>query len=281
MPESKPIKSKRPEPPYLVSPQEEAVMDGDKVVFIWEPVEKATAYRLEVASDTVFNDIVYEETTTATTVSVSEIFPTDGTTFFWRVFATNEAGESRGENIESFISHTAEEAARHIIRPDHKERLGPVTELVTGGSEDMLHLRRKEGTPRDVTIDVPEQTGSEEFHMAEDHAGVQHEGIEARQILVFIFFLLVTIGVIVWGGINWARTVARQTYDNVASQIDYPELRQVELEAARQLSQYEVVNAEQGVYRVPIDRAIDLIVNEAAQTPAANYSQELHLPGGN
>ncbi len=286
---------KRPAPPYLLAPQEEAVVDGAAVTFSWEPVDGATGYRLEVSTDTAFEAVVYEETVAASvkeeaaeeqpvepvSLTVAGVFATDRTTYFWRVFAQNKAGESQGENIESFISGTAEDAAQHIGRPDHEERLGPLTELITGGSEDMLHLRRREGQPADVAAPVAEAEAPEAFYAAEDQMGVQHEGIEARQIIFFVFFLIIAIGLFVWGATSWFKSVADQAYEDASSNLDYPELRQMELSAARLLNQYEVVDAAQGVYRIPVDRALDLIVEEAEQAPAANYSQELQLRPGN
>lgn len=276
---------KRPTPPYLVSPQEEAVVDGAAVTFTWDPVQGATGYRLEVASDTAFEAVVYEEGIAAESEegiisrTLEGMFAPDGATYYWRVFSQNEVGESEGENIESFIAGTPEQAAQHIERPDHEERLGPLTELITGGSEDMLHLQRREGQPAAVT--TPEADTPEEFYAAEDAMAVQHEGIEAGQIVAFVFILIIAIGVFVWAATQWFESVADQAYQDAAASSNYPELRQVELAATQLLNQYEVINADQGVYRIPIDRAIDLIVDESPPAPAANYSQELQLLPGN
>ena len=297
---SEPHDMKRPTPPYLVSPQEEAVVDGAAVTFTWEPVAGATGYRLEVASDTAFETVVHEETVaveseaaereeeaeseeTVEPISrtVAGVFPTDGTTYYWRVFSQNQAGESQGENIESFISGTPEDVAQHIGRPDHEERLGPLTELITGGSEDMLHLRRREGQPAPVTPPEAEAATPEAFYAAEDQMAVQHEGIEAGQIVAFVFLLIIAIGLFVWGAMQWFESVADQAHQEAAASSTYPELRQVELAATQLLNQYEVINADQGVYRIPIDRAIDLIIDESPPAPAANYSQELQLLPGN
>ena len=112
-------------------------------------------------------------------------------------------------------------------------------------------------------------------------AGVQHEGIEAGPIVAFIFLLIIAIGAVVWVAAQWFESVAEEAHHEAAATATYPELRQVELAATQLLNQYEVINADQGVYRIPIDRAIDLIVDEATPAPAANYSQELQLLPGN
>ena len=48
----------------------------------------------------------------------------------------------------------------------------------------------------------------------------------------------------------------------MAASGEYSELRQTEISAAEQLSQYEVISEEQGIYRIPIERSISLIANE-------------------
>lgn len=121
----------------------------------------------------------------------------------------------------------------------------------------------------------------EAFYAAEDPVGVQREGIEAPQIIGFIFLLIIAIGLVVWGAMYWFESVADQVYEEAAAELDYPELRQVELSGTQLLNQYAVINATQGVYRIPVDRALDLIVKEAQQAPAAPYSQELQLRPGN
>ena len=126
-----------------------------------------------------------------------------------------------------------------------------------------------------------ETDAPEAFYAAEDQSGIQHEGIEARQIIGFIFFLIIAIGLFVWGAMNWFESVADQAYEEAAADLNYPELRQVELSAVQLLNQYEVINAAQGVYRIPLDRALDLVVEEAQQAPAATFSQELQLRPSN
>ena len=114
-----------------------------------------------------------------------------------------------------------------------------------------------------------------------DEIGVQYEGVGARPIMGFIFISVVLIALVVWVGINWAESAVQQAHEAAAMDLNYPDLRQSELAAIRLLNQYEVIDAEQGIYRIPIDRAIDLMVQEAYQAPGGNYSQELQLSPGN
>lgn len=111
--------------------------------------------------------------------------------------------------------------------------------------------------------------------------GVQYEGVGAGLILGFIFVAIFLIAAVVWVGMNWAGSVAQQAHEAAAADLNYPELRQANLQAAQRLNQYKVIDAGRGVYQIPIDRAIDLMVREAYQTPGGNYSQELRFTPAN
>lgn len=111
--------------------------------------------------------------------------------------------------------------------------------------------------------------------------GVQYEGVGAGPIMGFIFLCVILIGGLVWVGMNWVGSEVQQAQEAAAADLNYPELRQAELTAARQLNQYEVIDAAQGRYRIPIDRAIDLMVREAYLATGGNDSQTLHLLPGN
>ena len=253
-----------PAMPYLAEPQEQAVVDGSNVTFVWEPVEGAAAYRIEVASDTTFETLILErDLGEATSLTATDVFPADGATYYWRVFARNEAGESHGEAIESFISGTPEEAAQHFVQPDQAEEFGPVGVLVTEGHREVMH----------GDFQGPEAL--------DNLVGVQYEGIGAGPILGFIFICVIFICGVVWVGINWAEAETQKARDAASADLNYPELRQVKLDAARLLNHYDVIDAAQGRYRIPIDRAIELMVREAYLAPDGNYSQELQFLQGN
>ena len=135
--------------------------------------------------------------------------------------------------------------------------------------------------PEPEAPEHPEAVAPATTEEIDDLVGVQYEGIGAGPIMGFIFFSVMVIAVVVWVGINWAESVTQQAQEAAAANLNYPELRQTELSAARQLTQYEVIDAGQGIYRIPIDRAIDLMVREAYQAPGGNYSQQLQFLPGN
>ncbi len=139
--------------------------------------------------------------------------------------------------------------------------------------------REPEATAQPEQVSAPTAEGASEER--EEMVGVQYEGVGAGLIMGFIFVCLMFVAVVVWVGINWAESAAQQAHETAAMDLNYPELRQAELTAARLLNRYEVIDAGQGRYRIPIDRAIDLMVRQAYLAPGGTYSQELQLLPGN
>ena len=296
---------KPPAAPELYEPREEAVVDGSKVTFHWEQVSEAAAYRLEVAADHTFDAVLFEKTLDGeeTSFTAADTFTQDEDTYFWRVIAINDAGESHGEVIESFISGTPEDAAQHYLRPDRVERLGPLAEAAHEGAleakpgyrgweheahEELARPREKEdlGPAAEVvkaaTVEAAaEATGAEEFYEAEEQLGVQHEGIGAAAILGFMLAVVVVIAMAVVFVFYITEIVAQETQSRTVARLNYPELREVDAQGTQKITQYEVLDAEQGVYRIPVERAMHLMVDEAATNPAGEYSNELQLQPGN
>ena len=251
--------SRVPPSPALVSPREAAVVDGSEVTFEWRPVESADEYRLQVAPDTTFETLVVDEAVDeAAKMTVADVFPTDEQTFFWRVLAGNEAGWSHGERVESFVSATAEEAEKAVAVPDEEEDLGPVTELVRSVSS---------------TVSTKMTEAPDRFEQ-EKQQGVAYEGVPSGQILAISMTMIMAIGAVVVILFMWTSTVSQGIRGASIDGSEYPDLRETNAQAAQKLSQYEVIDAEQGVYRIPIDQAMDIMANQAYQEGERTYSLE-------
>ena len=234
--------------PRLVAPREASVVNGNAVTFVWEPVEDAEEYILQVASDAKFNTLVIDENVEQqTAVTVGGYFPTDEQTFFWRVLAVSGDIVSPGERVESFIAADEAEAEKHLATPQADETMGPVTELVRAASAD-------------VSAKMLEPTDRFE---EEKEIGVAYEGIAAGQILSIALSILVVVGIAVVVLFNWFNTTSAATQDATVNADQYTNLRETEAEAERQLGQYEVLNEQEGVYRIPIDRAMDQIATQS------------------
>lgn len=234
--------------PALRGPREAALVDGRRVVFVWDEVDGATRYQLEVSRDTSFEDLVVERVLEgAASTSAEGSFEPDGTTYYWRVLSGNDAGWSNGDHVESFVSGSAEDAEAHMARPD--ERLGPYPALI-----------------RSVSVEAAaEVTGGDDLYEEEARMGVAHEGVEAGQILGIALAIAVAIVMMILVLFQWTRIVEMETRTSSARVARNPELLQSEMEARRMLQEYGVVDPDAAVYRIPIDRAMELIVQEAQQ----------------
>lgn len=233
--------------PSLVAPTDAVSVDGSEVTFVWEPVEGVENYLLQVAPTARFQDSVLDtDVGTETAVTVGNQLPTDGQTLFWRVLVESEAGETEISSVESFLATTAAEADDEVSPMEEEE---PVT--------DLARAAQRESTVETFDFDAQIER--------EKERGVAYEGVAASQIMAIsasiIFVVLVAI-VILFG---WFGQVSQNQQAAAAQQQTYPQIRQAELEAEQQLQQYGVVDGEEGTYRIPIDRAMDLIATEEYQ----------------
>lgn len=238
--------------PDLQHPCEADVVNGEDVTFSWSAVEKASAYVLQVASSASFDEIVLEETLDAETTeaAVAGFFPTDQQTFFWRVLSSNEGEASPGQNVESFIAATEEDARRHGGLAGRNEDMGPVTELVRSAKQDVSSRVFSE---------------ADQFER-EKEVGVAYEGVAAGQIAAIMFSIVLVVSIAATIVFFW---VGRVTGDAGLQAVDaenYTTLRQARLDAAQKLEQYRVIDEEEGTYQIPIDRAMDIIANEEYQS---------------
>ena len=101
-----------PKDPWPLTPANEEILDGSRVTFAWEPVEGAREYRLQVARDSTFEDVIREETISGDTTTYGPIaLPQDDQTYYWRVIVRTDTGTSPGDRVESFVSSTPEQAS--------------------------------------------------------------------------------------------------------------------------------------------------------------------------
>lgn len=249
--------------PVLVTPRHEAPVVGRDVTLVWEPVEGAQVYVVQVSRNPEFTELVLEESAgVETSLRLDDVLPESRDTFYWRVFAQGGGAESPGEHIESFIAMTPGELEQApTTEPDEDEPLGPATKLFkAAGAEAAI-----------------EATGSQKETDLAHQMGVEPEGVESAQILGLTLGVMVALALIVILLFNWKSTVREQAYSRAVSTSGYPELLENEAKAARELSQYEVLNDAQGLYRVPIDRVITLLSNEAQTGRDSTISEELPL----
>jgi hypothetical protein len=235
--------------PHLLSPRSETVVEARDVTLKWESAEGATTYRVQVATDSTFEDLVVDEEVGDTTeLRLTDAFQSDGDTFFWRVLSGNEAGWSRGNVVESFIASSASQAASAPQTVEEDEKFGPPGALFRSAAETVA---------AEVTGDTEayEEEGAEE--------SVEFDYIESGQILAIAAVVLVAVAMIAVVLFQWTNFRHDTVLTEFTGKSGYPELRETKTNATRLLSNFEVVDAEAGVYRIPIDRAMTIMANEA------------------
>jgi hypothetical protein len=92
-----------PNGPALIEPVDDANNVSIVPTLVWEDVDQAASYDLEIATDANFSNVVYSTTTEdASHVVQAQLDVT--TTHFWRVSASNACGESAYAEIFSFVT---------------------------------------------------------------------------------------------------------------------------------------------------------------------------------
>jgi WD40 repeat protein len=99
------IKGETPLKPILKSPETNSLVNIDSsnssVPLQWQPVSNVISYNLQVATDKLFNGtIIYNNTINTTQATVRGI--EKGKTYFWRVMASNYAGNSNWSDVWTF-----------------------------------------------------------------------------------------------------------------------------------------------------------------------------------
>ncbi len=94
-----------PTDPTLTSPANGAINQDNQPSLNWSDVG-ALSYTVEIATDVGFNNIVYSDTTSSTTIApITEL--NNSTEYFWRVRANNSCGDSNYSPVFSFTTLAA------------------------------------------------------------------------------------------------------------------------------------------------------------------------------
>ena len=103
-----------PHTPTLLVPTAGQPVDGSAALFEWTPVSGAQTYHLQVATDAAFEDVLYTvETGPTTLMTLYELLPEDGSTFYWRVRATTHRGDQPWSEGAPFQAQTDQHVQEH------------------------------------------------------------------------------------------------------------------------------------------------------------------------
>ncbi|RMF59262.1 MAG: hypothetical protein D6746_08455 [Bacteroidetes bacterium] len=106
--------------------------------------------------------------------------------------------------------------------------------------------------------------------------GVEPEGVDAGPLLKAMLVLALMVAAAVVIVFQWRKLVYQETMVEAIEASGYPALREYRAASAAKLSQYEVIDAGAGVYRIPIERAMEVVVRETG-TRTGTYTAEVKL----
>ena len=139
-----------PSAPLQVIPEDDAVNVSLDAQFVWNSTELTDSYQLQVAINSTFTALVYNDSTlTDTTHIVTDLV--DGRRHYWRVTAKNTAGYSPFSNSRRFVTLLAAPTGLTTV----SDTLGNVTLNWVDNSqtETKYFIMRKTGTQAFEVID--------------------------------------------------------------------------------------------------------------------------------
>ena len=99
------LTSMQPDPPSLSSPANAATQSPDAVTVIWHSKIHTATYTLQVSEAADFPDLLVSETGTDTTFTFTNLDA--NTTYYWRVFGTNVAGDGDCSETRKFTTSSS------------------------------------------------------------------------------------------------------------------------------------------------------------------------------
>jgi len=103
----------------------------------------------------------------------------------------------------------------------------------------------------------------EPFEGHQTHPGVEDEDINAGQMIAIVGFVTFLIAVLVTAALSITMLRFDIAKADVTEETGYPNLQETRMNGMAQLSRYEVVDSEAKIYRIPIERAMELVVEES------------------
>lgn len=95
------------------------------------------------------------------------------------------------------------------------------------------------------------------------HPGVEDEDINAGRLIAIVGFVTLLIAVLVTAALSITLLRFDRAEADASALTGYPNLQETRMNGMAQLNRYEVVDDEAKIYRIPIERAMQLVVEES------------------
>ncbi len=115
---------KKPTKPILVSPEDKAVDIPINTSFMWKKSQYATFYNLEISTKSDLSNPVFNQYNDTKAIWSTNLIP--GTTYYWRVQATNSQDNSDYSDIWSFTTIEEKLDAPVLISPENGAMSVPI-----------------------------------------------------------------------------------------------------------------------------------------------------------
>lgn len=190
----------QPQAANLLEPADDS---GDIIstpAFKWNKAERAIIYEIVIATDAMFAEIIKDSVLSDTTMVMKEPLA-DNSTFYWRVKAFNEGGESEWSEVWKFRTILEQPETVQLLKPAHESEVSPfpfLTWSTTDHAEEyILHLSREDSFDDlvfDTTFSVPDtsykfETGLDPYTDFYWRIQASNESAQSEWSEVFSFYV--------------------------------------------------------------------------------------------
>ena len=137
-------------------------------------------------------------------------------------------------------------------------------------------MSEQEETIHTPTTDTHEQ-GHDDHEGGHGLAGFEPEDLNVWMVMGVVFATSLVVVALIIVGFAITGSYAKITEDEMLSNANYPEIRDIRAAATAEMNEAGVVDANAGIYRIPVDQAMDLMVEMQYKNPEGNFTDELVL----
>ena len=134
---------------------------------------------------------------------------------------------------------------------------------------------------QEQTIPTPTEEISEQVH--DDHggghglAGFEPENLNVWMIMGVVFGTSLVVIALIVVGFAITSSYAQKNEAVMLNEAAYPEIRDIRAADMAELNRTGVVDDEDGIYRITIDQAMELMVNMQYKNPDGDFTDELSI----